>query len=504
MTPRHQNTPFVRLNITLWLAAVAILSAGCSSDGTSENGAASADASTADIGVADPLTSDASTGSDASEGPNADVTGSADVDVATALRCDYTNAFSQGPECKNYLGASWTEQSASADCAAADGTMASDGPCDYPSILGRCALGDADTASELVFPGQDASSCDVTKLGCETFGGGVFTPSSVCETTEPPNPPLTSNAFMQPYLDCRPPLSGQAAGAGPDGDVCTWTAISGCTEPGRRFEDYASCDVVRTQRPYFGYDAPVPPSDDDPRLDDMEYLADVAWVRTQVEAAACVCCHSENAPKGAAGWTIDAGPLWLDTVADSGLAMMAGLVDSTVFGAYPADDNNGFSRDTTGLPTNDDDRMKAFLIAEYVRRGFSVDDAEDIPPFGGPLYAQLTYQPKACTGTQGVGADGMVRWTGTPARYVYILDAGASNPGVPPNLDVPEGTQWFIDVSHTQAAMTSPVTFGEIPANARQRVPMMGAPTLVSGETYYIVALFDVGVPTTRCLFTAP
>src|SRR5262245_45690077 len=53
--------------------------------------------------------------------------------------------------------------------------------------------------------------------------------------------------FIPPFVDCREPLDGEP-GMGPDGQVCTNVAISGSTEPGRYFPDYASCDVVLTQR----------------------------------------------------------------------------------------------------------------------------------------------------------------------------------------------------------------------------------------------------------------
>ena len=33
-------------------------------------------------------------------------------------RCDYTNPFSQGAECKEYLGGAWDEASAGEDCLA--------------------------------------------------------------------------------------------------------------------------------------------------------------------------------------------------------------------------------------------------------------------------------------------------------------------------------------------------------------------------------------------------
>jgi hypothetical protein len=135
---------------------------------------------------------------------------------------------------------------------------------------------------------------------------------------------------------CTEPLAGEPAGAS-DGDVCTWEAISACTEPGREYTDYASCDPVFTQRPYGPYEVAVPSTEDDPRIDDAAYMAELAWVTDEVKACACTCCHSsETAPDGPAGWYIEAGPLWIDTLDDDGLAMLAGWVDSTAFGAFEA------------------------------------------------------------------------------------------------------------------------------------------------------------------------
>ncbi|MCK6504120.1 hypothetical protein L6R53_12090 [Myxococcota bacterium] len=66
------------------------------------------------------------------------------------------------------------------------------------------------------------------------------------------------------------------------------------------------------------------------------------------------------------------------------------------------------------------------------------------PPgwIGGPLFDQLIYQPEACGEGQGIGADGTVRSDAT-------------------------------------------------------------APALVSGQTYFLVALLDIYKPAIRCLFTA-
>jgi hypothetical protein len=91
---------------------------------------------------------------------------------------------------------------------------------------------------------------------------------------------------------------------------------------------------------------------DDPRLSDEAYLAELAWVTEQVEASGCVCCHdSKVLGKQAGEWDIRLGPLWLDSLPDTGLALFAGLADSSTLGAYHPEDNNGFNRDITGIPS---------------------------------------------------------------------------------------------------------------------------------------------------------
>ncbi len=98
-------------------------------------------------------------------------------------------------------------------------------------------------------------------------------------------------------------------------------------------------------------------------------------------------------------------------------------------------------------------------------------------------------------------------WKGGNARYVYVLDASAASPTVPPNLDLPEGTLWRIDVpSDGKPVLSGTVKFGEIPTGLTQKFPATGAApgALQSGKQYYLYVLADLIQPVTRCLFTAP
>jgi hypothetical protein len=306
--------------------------------------------------------------------------------------------------------------------------------------------------------------------------------------------------FIPPFEDCREPAAGDSATRG-DGKVCTNVAISGCTEEGKVFARYASCEVVRRQRPYWPAPPAKTPAKDDPRLTDSAYLAEADWARAQVEASGCSCCHDSRVV-AASQWDIALGPLWLDSLSDTGLALFAGLADSSVLGAYPAADNFGFDRDQTGIPSTDSARMRRFMSRELTRRGLSEAWARAVPPFGGPIYANSVKQPEPCRAGQGVAPDGSVRWTGAAARYVYVLEQGSKNPGVPPNLDLPDGTLWRLDVLPSEQPLASGLRFGTTPAGSFQSHPeSRPADPLTEGETYQLVVLQDVGLPLANCLF---
>jgi len=352
--------------------------------------------------------------------------------------------------------------------------------------------------------GTDTSLCAAGENACVAFLSGTFEGIGICEGDPMTPPPSVGSAFIQPFEECREPLAGEPEGAGPDGEVCTQNAISGCTEPGRRFDDYASCDVVRSQRPYYPYSVGEVASSDDPRLADDTYMTDMRWLTEEVEACACICCHSsEGATDGASGWDIHQGPLWIDSVSDNALAMLAGFSPSDDFGAYSPEENNGFNRTDVGLPSTDVARLQTFLLAELERRGRDRTWAEAVAPFGGPLVTQANYEPEACADGIGVDAEGQLQWAGGAARYVYVLESGSANPGVPPNRDRPDGTLWRLDVSHTDPGINSGITYGVTPEGATQAWPTEGAPpALETGREYYLYVLFDIAVPITRCLFT--
>ena len=424
--------------------------------------------------------------------------------------CTYVNPFSSGDECKEYVGTGWTPEAAELDClsplpGADPGTLTLGSPCSRDAFLGECRIDAGEpTANTLVFPGSDPAGCSDVALGCD-FAQGEFVPSEVCDGTSGGGGVGSDSAFQTFQLVCVDPIDGEPPGDGPDGQVCTWEAISGNTEAGRAYIDYASCDPVFTQRPYYAINVGWETASDDPRLTDPDFQAELDWVTSQVESAACMCCHSsELAPDGPSMWYVEAGPIWTDSLTDAGAAMMAGWIDSTAFGRFDPAENNGFDRGTTGVATTDVARMLAFWEADLARRGLSRADFDDALPFGGPLYDQLTYTPSACENGEGLDADGNISWIGGDARYVYVLTTDSDNPGVPPNLDLPAGTIWRVDVDWTDPPMASGIAYGSAPDGAVQTFPESGAPAaLVPGEVYYLYVLADIYQPVTRCLFTA-
>ncbi|MCB9741653.1 MAG: proteinase inhibitor [Alphaproteobacteria bacterium] len=423
--------------------------------------------------------------------------------------CTYINPFPDAPECREYLGSAWTDDRIVADCAEPmrgtdPGMLVWGEGCDTSSILGQCFIDEGTVeAVTLSFPGEPGDSCDGLQMGCG-FAGGEYAPAAACGGEDPPS---GGGPYFTPFEQvCMDPLPGEPAGEGPDGQVCTWSAISASTEEGRSYADYADCDAVLTQRPYYGYTVDPDTAPDDPRYEDAAWMAEYDWVTAQVEASACVCCHTESiAPEGPSGWYIDSPGLWTDALDDEAMAMMAGWIDSSSFGAFDPADNNGFSRDQTGTPTTDPARMEAFWAGELARRGKVESDFVGVDPFGGPLAAQAEYRPSLCQGEASVDVDGRITWMGGRARYLYVAELGTANVGVPPNRDLPEGTMWRVDAVDGSEPFPSGVVFGALPEGGAQVYPEAANPApLVSGQRYYLTVLYDIAQPLARCLFVMP
>ncbi len=439
------------------------------------------------------------------------VTGNRGDEATPAVgACYYVNPFSSNEECKLYSGVAWTSQSATDDCLkgplGSPGEWVEEPACNLESALGSCLVTPDDGLDYVLsIGGEEARQCSAGAMACTAFAGGVIEAGENCrgyDTSPMSTDSAASTVFQWPTKTCKPALEGEPPGQ-TDGEVCTWNLISGSTEEGRRYVDYGDCSVVHTNRPYY----PLPPWQvppvSDPRLEDASWLREAKWVKSQVRSSACICCHSEDAaPRGPSRWSVDAGPLWVDTMSDEAIVLFAGHTDSSVLGAFDPADNNGFNREESAMPTTDVDRMLGFFLGEIERRGIGESYIRDLPDVGGPLLRQQAYTPEACEEGEGIDAEGRLIWKGGPARYLYVLEADAKNPGLPPNFDMPDGLVWRVDVPHYEAPFVPPLVYGEVPASATQRFPERGtAPTLISGASYYLYVLRDVAIPISRCLF---
>jgi hypothetical protein len=318
-------------------------------------------------------------------------------------------------------------------------------------------------------------------------------------------PPFELPVYVQPSITCRTPSGGEPAGKSDGGQVCTWQSVAGATEEGRQYREYADCNVVRTQRPYF----PMPPAAsyqaDDPRMKDPTFVTELNWVRAQIDAVGCSCCHSASGPKGAVRWSIDLPGNWSTSMNDRDVAALANWIDTSMFEKFPKETNNGFSR-PHGLPSTDPARVEAFFLAEAKQRGLSAAQFANAPPTGGPLVEQSQYTPQRCSAGEGIDAAGAIKWNDGPARYVYVLAVGSKNPTVPPDRDTPAGTRWRVDVPATgEPLLPGTVRYGVLPPRTFQHFPESGtAQALVSGRDYYLYVTRDMFQPITRCIFTAP
>ncbi len=299
--------------------------------------------------------------------------GAAEAPDAAVRNCSYTNTFTETPECREYHGA-WSEMEAGDECTMQSGSLA-EGACAQPATLGTCVLTITDEQEvRIVFTGDDISQCPVLSQACVTFLRGDFVATDTCaDHVDDPLPQGEPEADPLVERVCMAPVDGEPAGMSPGGEVCTWSSIQGCTEEGRNYADYASCEPTYAR----GYYPDVPAANEgaDPRMADPSYAAEVEWIRGQLNACSCVCCHQGSVTKeGATIWDTELEGNFLNSVSPWGLAFMAGFVDSSILGQMPAADNNGFARDVTGMPTTDTKRVLEFFTAELAHRGYTPDD----------------------------------------------------------------------------------------------------------------------------------
>ncbi len=422
--------------------------------------------------------------------------------------CSYESPFSGELECREYYMADLPY--AETDCEELLSTFEPDASCAVAELMGTCTYTDGDVQIRTYVDADAPDRCGTNKFGCEFFANGAWEPGANCDGNN--EVAVLEDPFPQPVRVCVDPLPGEPAGQSEGGKVCTWEVVSGATEDGRSFTDYAECDTVIRQR---GYSAAEPNplyAESDARMDDPAYVAEVDWARTQIRAGSCECCHASAKGVGAAIFDADAEGNLMNQFSDKGLAMGAGWIPTVGFGTYPPEENNGFWRSSpenpnlSVIPTVDPDRMIALFEAELDHRGLVPEDFAGMEYGGaGPLDAQRAFVPEACTEEEGVAPDGTIRWLPGRARYVYVMEADTITPTVPPNLDTPEGTLWRIDLpADGSPVFSESVVYGQVPEGMTQAWPLEGAPEpLVDGKQYYLYASADVLFPISRCLFTA-
>ena len=425
--------------------------------------------------------------------------------------CEYTGPFSKMNECKDYLG-TWTFDDSQKDCTDMKGTFEGGTICKPAEYLGVCLLAAKPQQNRTYIVSTDPAKCGSARTGCETFGGGYWDVSPICGGANDELVVL-QNAFTRPERVCLTPAASEPAGHSANGQVCLWQGIHGATEVGRSFRKDANCEKSRSGRPYYAKAADPRYQQPDARRSDPAYLAEEAWVRAQINAASCVCCHSAASPNGEASiFDIDREGSLANQLTNRGVAQGSGLVNTIPLGGWPSDQNNGFLKSDLEHPdlsvflSTDPARMKAFWVKEQEYRGLTAANFVGVPDGLGPLSEQYYFKPAACEAGEKIAADGTITWGKGRARYVYVLPSNSRAPTVFPNLDTPEGTLWRLDVPAEGTPLISgKVRYGVVPEGTTQAVPATGvAPKLESGKQYFLYVTADQMQPITRCLVTAP
>ncbi len=144
----------------------------------------------------------------------------------------------------------------------------------------------------------------------------------------------------------------------PDGEI-----NGTCAPEDELYTDHFSCDGVAGPCRGTAEQGAVARVDEDPaRLEDP----DLDWVRSQLGSCSCVCCHND-AGESAHIWSWDFAPVWTDSIETDRLERIvegyAGHQDD-----IDPDDNHGFSRDPSGFPSTDGERLLAYFGRELERR----------------------------------------------------------------------------------------------------------------------------------------
>ncbi len=327
-------------------------------------------------------------------------------------------------------------------------------------------------------------------------------------TIEPPSDELAEHLGQSPYLYpdlvCSPvqasdelPSSANTMLDDDGGEsICVWQSVVATVPEGIAYTELASCEKPFTQAPSWF----IPPTQvhvsEPALLDDPDFTAELDWVQRQVRSSACACCHASSVGSGnTSGFDVDAPEVWTDTIDTYRLGMLSGVLDDhRLFGALPASENHGFDREDTMFPSTDPERMRAFFVNEFERRGGTDEDLERGQKAFESFFGKRFVDSEDCVSPWEGIEDGKLIWNGDrTARQVYVQEIGSDIPGFPPSMDQPEGTVWALYVSPDGSPVESgALSIGDVPDGAYQAVPADGsAPAFEEGKSYRVYATPD-------------
>lgn len=134
-----------------------------------------------------------------------------------------------------------------------------------------------------------------------------------------------------------------------------------CAPEGQAYQDVYTCEGV--VGPCGEGDSPgasAAVEEDLTRLDDPDY----DWAKAQVDACSCVCCHTTDGV-AAHVWSVDFEPVWTDSIPTDVLGrVLEGGRDNRL----RPNDNNGFDREVSNIPSTDGGRLIEYLQREMDRR----------------------------------------------------------------------------------------------------------------------------------------
>ena len=323
--------------------------------------------------------------------------------------------------------------------------------------------------------------------------------------TEAQNELLVNTPYLYPEQSCR--LASEIENLPDtatittldDGEdyVCVWNSPTAVAPEGIKFADVGSCDHVFTQAPSWFVHPERLYASDQALLEDTAFAEELLWAQGQVASSGCSCCHSSQSGSGhATAWDADAPAVWTDTISLARLYLLSGMIaEHKEFGAFDPADNHGARRDVVMIPSSDPERLRAFFVSEFERRGGTDVDKEDAQKQMDALFSRKEAEPRDCIDPFEGLIDGKLAWNSSAGvRQVYLQEVGSEIPGFPPNLDRPAGTVWAFRLpADMEPLLSGTVVPGELPEGAVQLVPEDNAiPQFESGKRYRFFATPDV------------